>query len=385
MKIGFETGSEQGPGIFLSRLKVAFEKLGVFDAENPEVWIQLSFERLPDRIAERKQDGRTKIAVRMDGCYCMRHHKIKLPWGLGSKAGLEVPLLDDWYSAKVNWRKNTRIRENLLAADEIIFQSAFSRTLTQRFVIKTPPGVIINNGVPLMDFSPSNISSLPEREGTPDGGGSGRRETIRLIMSHSFQPYHRLHDGLKILMALKYALAPTPVHLSILGGDNANCFDNARQIATQLQLKENQDFTFLGKKPYLELGKIYREHDLMLNLSYWDTCPNVVVEALASGLPVIGVNHGGVAELVGQESNKGGVLSGGILVDEAIPMAYLDHANPQAMPQAPIETYVNAIQHALKNRAQLSQQARQRAQALFDIRNIAAQYLQALRPLAPET
>jgi len=368
MKIGFQTGSEQGPGIFLSRLKVELEKLGRFSVETPDVWIQLSFERLPEHIIERRAQGLTKVFVRMDGCYSMRHHKFKLPFG----KPLAVPIFDEWYSVKVNWRKNTTIRENLLSADGIIFQSEFSRLLTQRFVSPTKPGVIVYNGVPLEDFSPSNSMPphpasghlLPKGEGIP----SKDPDVINLIMSHSFQPYHRLHDAFKILAVLKHVLKK-PVHLNILGGDNAGAFRHAKQLAPMVGVKEKEDYTFLGKRPYTELGNIYRACDLMLNLSYWDTCPNVVIEALACGLPIVGVNHGGVAELIGD---------GGVLVNEDIGMTYHDHLDPLRMPQAPVQDYIQAIQTALKKRDKLSEKARARAEKHFDIKHIATQYQHAL-------
>ncbi len=103
----------------------------------------------------------------------------------------------------------------------------------------------------------------------------------------------------------------------------------------QVTLREESDFTFHGKQPANELPSFYRACNLMLNLSYWDTCPNVVIEAMACGLPVAGGNHGGVAELLGTD--------GGIRVNERIQPTWIDHQNINKMPQAPIERYAEAI------------------------------------------
>jgi glycosyltransferase involved in cell wall biosynthesis len=52
--------------------------------------------------------------------------------------------------------------------------------------------------------------------------------------------------------------------------------------------------------PRLELAALLRRCHVFLNLSENDPCPNVVLEALASGLPVLYLPSGGTPELVGE-------------------------------------------------------------------------------------
>jgi glycosyltransferase involved in cell wall biosynthesis len=349
--IGFEAYSHQGPGIFLTRLQQSLEARGRFSAEEPDVWIQLSFHELPDWVRERQQAGKTKVMVRMDGCYCERHHKIRKP------VVLRVPVLDDWYSAKVNRKKNALIRTNLLNTDHIIYQSEFSRAVSQKFVTPTPPGTIIYNGIDLETFSPEGAQH-PIR--LPDA--------INILVSHSFRPYHRLHDSFRILSRV-LKQAEQPYHLHILGGDDGISFAYARSVADSLGLEEGLDYTFHGKFPHHELASVYRACDMMLNLSYWDSCPNVVIEALACGLPVVGVNYGGVAELVNP--------SGGILVDEEIPFIWLPHRDFERMPKAPIDSYATAVLTMSKQLEQAAQQARILAVKRFDIERVCDEYLLA--------
>ena len=48
-----------------------------------------------------------------------------------------------------------------------------------------------------------------------------------------------------------------------------------------------------------ELAKIYRSADALIFPAFADACPNVVLEARASGLQIIGVNYvGGTKELL---------------------------------------------------------------------------------------
>ncbi len=48
-----------------------------------------------------------------------------------------------------------------------------------------------------------------------------------------------------------------------------------------------------------------RRADVLLHTKYNDPCPTVVLEALASGLPVVHSASGGVPELVGEQAGVG--------------------------------------------------------------------------------
>lgn len=65
-------------------------------------------------------------------------------------------------------------------------------------------------------------------------------------------------------------------------------------------LKEKADSTvyFTGFQEGEELAKIYRSADLFTFPSGTETYGNVILEAFASGLPVLAVNQGGVKEIV---------------------------------------------------------------------------------------
>lgn len=346
VQIGFQDFPGEGPGIFLSRLKKELEKSGQFSRENPDVWIQLSYKDLPNDIQDRKNTGDTKVIVRMNGAYCNRYNKIRKPFTL------PLPILDDWYSDKKNGQRNDAIRQNLMNADRIVYQSWFSCQITQKFVCKTPTAPIIYNGVDLDQFN-------------PDGELSDRfdEKRLNLLVSHSFKPYHRLHDQMKILAAAKES-QPT-IKLNILGGGDEASFDYAKQIAGKLGLKENNDYEFLGKLSPEELPAIYRSCDMMLNLSYWDSCPNVAIEAMASGLPIVGVWSGGLAELSGDV---------GVLIPEKIPFTYHYHHDFHKMPQAPIDAYVDGINTVAKDKLFYALKSREKAEEKFDIKQIASQY-----------
>ncbi len=355
--LGFDTYSDHGPGIFLTRLKQELEQHGWFNQDAPDVWVNLSFTAVPEAIEERRRQGLTKVITRMDGCYCSRWHKIHKPFLL------PITPLDDWYSTKKNKQKNKKIAYNLMHYDDIVFQSYFSRDLTQRFVGDTKDGTIIYNGIDLTQFKPVSTSPLKENK------------KLTVIISHGFMPYHRLHDNMRILARVKQQ-CDVPVFAFIVGGGDEDAVAYANDIADQSGLVAGEDYQFTGKVPHHELMRFYQQADVMLNLSFRDTCPNVVVEALASGVPVIGTRsgkqQGGVAEMIQLEGD-----TAGILIDESIPWTYLDSMDVKRMPQAPIQKYADALSTLANDANQLEvyrQGARHVAECRFDIRRTATAY-----------
>ncbi|WP_275980298.1 glycosyltransferase family 4 protein [Halalkalibacter alkaliphilus] len=65
----------------------------------------------------------------------------------------------------------------------------------------------------------------------------------------------------------------------------------------------NEQITFTGFLEGEELAKIYASSDLFLFPSSTETFGNVVLEAMASGLPVVGANAGGVQHLINHGEN----------------------------------------------------------------------------------
>src|SRR5688500_5088932 len=64
---------------------------------------------------------------------------------------------------------------------------------------------------------------------------------------------------------------------------------------------------FLSHRPRERMPEVFADADVFLPLELNPPCPNAVIEALASGLPVIGFRTGALPELVGAD--------GGVLVD----------------------------------------------------------------------
>lgn len=67
------------------------------------------------------------------------------------------------------------------------------------------------------------------------------------------------------------------------------------------QLNLISTVTFVGRLTSSEMASLYRSADIMLNSSLVDNSPNSLIEAMASGVPIISSNVGGIPLLVTHE------------------------------------------------------------------------------------
>jgi len=74
--------------------------------------------------------------------------------------------------------------------------------------------------------------------------------------------------------------------------------------ASTVELHLQEHVQFHGSRPKPVIAEMMREADLFVLPSRFDNLPCVVVEALASGLPVVSTTVGGIPELVDDESGR---------------------------------------------------------------------------------
>lgn len=87
-------------------------------------------------------------------------------------------------------------------------------------------------------------------------------------------------------------------------------------LLPEMRAQAPHNVTFTGYKHGEELAQLYASADLFVFPSSTETFGNVVLEAMASGLPVMAVNEGGVKDLIIPGRN-------GILVDPRSPNAFI--------------------------------------------------------------
>ena len=95
------------------------------------------------------------------------------------------------------------------------------------------------------------------------------------------------------------------VYLMILGGGQKQIEDETKQLAAQLNL--NQRVRFTGFIPYEKIPSYLAMCDAFVTASVTEVHPLSVIEGMAAGLPVIGINSPGVGDTI--EDGKTGFLT----------------------------------------------------------------------------
>jgi glycosyltransferase involved in cell wall biosynthesis len=230
----------------------------------------------------------------------------------------------------------------------IVFQSELSKKMHLKFVGFDPKKIkstIINNGINLTEFYPMN--SKFKLKGNP----------ALIISASRFRLNKRLHEAIKLTNYISNLLKET--HLHVLGEVNNVIKESLNGICSDR-------VTFHGKVNPSELVKYYSSADIMLSMSIFDPCPNVVVEGLACGLPVITPEESGSSELVGNSS---------WIVKENIPLKYYELQTKEAIPEANLNKYGNVILQIFEKLNLNKEIARERAVNNLDINLVAQKYM----------
>ena len=178
---------------------------------------------------------------------------------------------------------NRPIRRVLEAADYVLYQSAFCKRSADEWV-GAPGGrwEILHNAVDVNHFTPA---------AEPPGDGP-----VLLLGGDQYQPY-RLELAMQTLAAL---LVEHPdAQLLVTGRMAAPVEPLAASLGVLGRVHS------LGRYSQEEAPTIFRRAHLLLHTKVNDPCPSLVIEAMATGLPVVYPRSGGVPELVGDSAGIG--------------------------------------------------------------------------------
>ena len=209
------------------------------------------------------------VKTRPDITLGLQYWKDK-PYG---KAIIRVDGIHIEKDEKYSWRRHL-IKDAIKKSDGVIFQSKFAYDmLTKILNVHGKKEFIIYNGASPDDYKVKPIKSPYEKNIII----SGRYATDKV------RPHKRIKEMVEI--AKSYVKKHDNVRFWFLGKTRGEQSEN-------LQIKYTGDLDEKEIRRYLVMA------DVMLNIGYWDWCPNSVVEALVAGCPVICGNHGGVPEIV---------------------------------------------------------------------------------------
>jgi glycosyltransferase involved in cell wall biosynthesis len=169
---------------------------------------------------------------------------------------------------------NARLRTVLEAADHVLYQSRFCKETADLF-LGQPTGEweLLPNAVDTASFTPAARA--------PEG------DPVILLAGDQFQPY-RVPTALRTLAVLPEA------RLLVTGKLVGDC----RGLAAELGV--GQRVELVGPYAQREAPALYRRAHVLLHPKVNDPCPNVVLEAMACGVPVVHSATGGTPELVGE-------------------------------------------------------------------------------------
>lgn len=192
------------------------------------------------------------------------------------------------------WRSLNRPMRKLLGlADHVFYQSEFCRKAADTFLGRyNGSAETLYNPVDTEIFRPA-----AQRDAS---------SPLRLLLAGSHCDYYRVATAIETVACLRKD--GTDSRLIIAGRyrwrePESQAIAEGRHLAAQLGVDDV--ISFEGAYAQEEAPALFQKADILLHTKYNDPCPRLVVEALASGLPVVFSESGGVPELVGPEAGAG--------------------------------------------------------------------------------
>lgn len=116
-----------------------------------------------------------------------------------------------------------------------------------------------------------------------------------LVVARNLEPIYDNETALRAFDIVQQRFPTATLTLAGSGPDE----DRLRAVATSLHLADR--VRFAGRLDRDAMAALYRSADVVLNPSLADNMPNSVLEAMASGAPVISTDVGGIAYMVEDE------------------------------------------------------------------------------------
>jgi len=231
--------------------------------------------------------------------------------------------------------RNKKLMPAYHLSDYIFWQSEFCKESADKFLGKSKsPGEVLFNALDITKFTPKEKNN---KEFTFLTTGVFTDSMVyRLVATvEAFYLFQKKHKESRLVIA-GYMSKKSKTQIDGL------IFARGMQSKIKVSGSYSQDLA----------PNIYASADAYIMLKYMDASPNVVIEAMASGLPIIYSATGGVPELVGPEAGVGLNLT----------------KSWESKPIAPEPNLVSeAMSYVLANQKVLSINARLRAVEKFDL------------------
>jgi len=163
------------------------------------------------------------------------------------------------------------VTRTLGSADACVVPSGFLRDVLAKFGVASE---IIPNVVDLSRFRPR--------------APGARAESQHVIVTRNLEAIYDIATGIRAF-ALVSQRFPN-VRFTVVGEGPER--DTLMRLARELRI--DAKISFPGRLTREAMAALYREADVMLNPSLIDNMPNSILEAYASGVPIVSTNVGGI-------------------------------------------------------------------------------------------
>ncbi|MBN1255770.1 MAG: glycosyltransferase family 4 protein [Deltaproteobacteria bacterium] len=211
------------------------------------------------------------------------------PWLWGAKFLGRVLSPKQWIEGIVEDAPYRTGVKQIVAISEMV-----KRDIVDYYGIPEKKVVVIYNGVDTEYFHPRNKKY---RKKIRSQYGLGAQDVVLIFVAHNF----RLKGLRCLIQALPLIKKKNEkIKLLVVGRDNN---DPYRRLAKKMGCES--DVFFAGGVRYLE--RYYPSADILVHPTFYDACSLVVLEALASGVPVITTQYNGAGGIIA-DGKEGFVL-----------------------------------------------------------------------------
>lgn len=172
------------------------------------------------------------------------------------------------------------IRPTLKRVNAVIVPTAF---LCQVFMKWRINATVVPNIVDLQLFS---------RKAVPASGGSGNGSAPHIIVARNLEKIYDLPTALRAFQRIRGRYPRARMTVAGSGPER----EALQRLAAELNV--TAAVTFAGRIDNNDMAAVYHSADVMINPSLADNMPISVLEALATGVPVVSTNVGGIPYLV---------------------------------------------------------------------------------------
>ncbi len=208
-----------------------------------------------------------------------------------------------WPAMRLNLRRRLLLRTERLvtASDEVqllVFSDAQRLALERELAVPAHRIHVMRFGIDLRRFHSGASPAGASHAGASHAGKPGRQDprALRLLFAaHNFKL-----KGLQYVFPALAEIRRSGIDATlVVAGDGP--VSQFRRLASRSGVEAL--VRFMGAVDQDRLAAIYRESDALVHPTFYDPFPRVIVEALASGCPVVTTRRCGAAEIItpGQE------------------------------------------------------------------------------------